>query len=234
MAGTTGQPGWSFTTQPVKDPGSGQVTFAFQGPATSHTIEARLYGLKGGDTSKGYFADFDTYSPYDGAVTAATEVFTQANDAIYAVIVYDVTAGREVLAYRAFDNWFVSDRTAKTSESGTARPLQNPMTITGSTVLSIEAKHVWGDDDRLYIPDTTTDDAPSNVERARMRYGRERRKIRAYVAFVGGAYPDVSLPHRVISKGYLVNRRWGGIGGFQYIPSFPQLNRFNTTWPLAK
>lgn len=29
------------------------------------------------------------------------------------------------------------------------------------------------------------------------------------------------------------NRQWNGIGGIGYVPSFPQLDRKNTTWPHA-
>lgn len=40
-------------------------------------------------------------------------------------------------------------------------------------------------------------------------------------------------PILVVAVHHVTNRQWNGIGGIGYLPSFPQLDRKNTTWPHA-
>lgn len=53
------------------------------------------------------------------------------------------------------------------------------------------------------------------------------RNLAAQVVLDDGGWPfDIHVAA-------VMNRQWNGIGGIGYLPSFPQLDRHNTTWPHA-
>lgn len=99
----------------------------------------------------------------------------------------------------------------------------------GGIVVSLRR---WGGDDELY--DHNSDGIPDFPLRANMRYDRERRR-RTVNQVVVIDQPDRSLDQAEgPSLHHVPGRRvWAGIGGFLFIPSFPQLRRKETIWPDA-
>lgn len=81
----------------------------------------------------------------------------------------------------------------------------------------------WGGDDYLI-------DDPGRVN---MRWDRERRRrtISGHVV-VHRISPDFD-EFELLASAFPGRRNWAGIGGFLYIPSFPQLRRKETLWPDA-
>lgn len=132
MATVVATEGWSFPILPSHDASTGVVTYTFDGPVTPNTIEARLYGLRNGDKTQGYFADSDQYAPYSGDPTAVTQVFTQTADTLYSVVIYDITLQKEVLSYLVYPAWQVIDRVPKRVPQGVEFPHSHWETLEGT------------------------------------------------------------------------------------------------------
>lgn len=89
----------------------------------------------------------------------------------------------------------------------------------------------WGDDDDLY--DHNADGIKDFPERAFMRYGRERRRIVVNQVKVANPREEIGVLDDAPAEQFPGRRVWAGIGGFLFIPSFPQLRRKETIWPDA-
>ena len=85
----------------------------------------------------------------------------------------------------------------------------------GNTPLPITATRVWRND--LFNSGTNI---PQNL------YPSVNRTVAIRIQQVGVIGAEANL-------GIQGNRRWAGLGGLVYIPSFPQLSRNETTWPHA-
>lgn len=214
----TADPGWSFPVVPSQNLATGDVSFTFDGPVTTNTIEVRLYGLRDGDVSRGYFAELDTYAPYDGVARALTQTLAAVNDRVYAVEVYDVTAARSLLSCYFLPRWQVAGRIAIPGrcyfvsgyrDGEHVRPYDFPMRVSKRVSATHLAGHTWG----------------------RWINGNGLFTVRHGKTAVMPHFDPTEVPMR---RGITGARRWGGIGGFLYTPSFPQLDRKRTTWPFAR
>lgn len=234
MPTTTGDSGWSFTVTPSAD--AGVVTYTYAGPDSSHTFDARVFGQR--PDGSAYFAGGDLHvgnvaaTPQDEA-----QDLSSSSDTLYRVVIYDLTTSHTVLEYDVVAGWALvaTPYTApvKWPQADSAQRWDG-WDVFGQVGLSVSTKQVviphdpetalrhWGG-----IEDGSGDYLPGTI-------GAFVHQRSAPVTIVQEALVSAATELEAQSLHLHVTRHWAGIGGFLYVPSFPQLTRHETTWPFAR